>query len=97
MSGPRCRRIAWTRNRIVQISDGADSSARTADGVSAATAELKRVESAIQAALAQFRLYWAFGARSQRGTNRTEDLGNSRVKRTQMPSGHWRATMAWVR
>ena len=41
---------------IVQISDGADKSASTADGVSAATEELKRVETAIQAALAQFRL-----------------------------------------
>jgi len=39
----------------------------------------------------------AAAERSQRGTNFTDDLGNSRVKRTQIPSGHWRATIAWVR
>lgn len=33
----------------------------------------------------------------QRGSNLTDDLGNSRVNRTQIPSGHWRATIAWVR
>ena len=39
----------------------------------------------------------ASGDSSQRGTNFTDDLGNSRVKRTQIPSGHWRATIACVR
>ncbi len=41
---------------IVQISDGADQSANTADRVSAASDELKQVEREIQQALAQFRL-----------------------------------------
>lgn len=41
---------------IVQISDGADQSAPSADRVNVASQELKRVESGLQMALAQFRL-----------------------------------------
>ncbi len=41
---------------IVQISDGADQSATSADRVSVASQDLKRVESGLQMALAQFRL-----------------------------------------